>query len=445
MKLILFLLFIFCFSVNSKSSTGCSACCQPSQSFRPLPLEFFLPVGIAIVIGYFLWCACFRDSYRSWRKKRIERSYSYKEKLPVQGSLHYKIQTHSTAWNGYDWNSKPQHTLIFNENQIAIEEFDRPETRREGSIEKNGLITIPANGDLPSLKLYTTKLPGSSQAGFVGFRKKEFDEDLWIMLPNEFDREPGSLFPYMQNVFLMLYFGLILLMSCLCLVTWWKMHSNGFYGDFFLGAVGTPWGALCSFLGLVVMFFLLNPFGFVFVKINDGSCAKVINVFFFMVCAVCLSFSVIDMITANFMTGESMIDTRDHYVLDRDEIASFCKLDQYDCSVYWSANLTKRTDDCRDAFYYLCISFDASQGSCQEGNNAVFNLFLTQSLFQFFVALLWFCAYILISDMCDSDLWLPILGKLADWNEKPYITEKKQEVEIIFKEDSRLLGDKNSG
>ena len=426
---IFFLLLIFR-TVTSRSST-CSSCCKPTQSYHPLPLEFYLPMALVIFLAILAWVVWFRDASKQWRKDRFDRSHRFNGHLPT-GAISYKIKIHTSGPIQFEWDELPPHTLYFNGNKVEMEETEKPETKTQGTVNENGVL------DLPSLKLYPTELPGTVLPGFIA----EGNEKLWVLLPLEYQEEPETLFPIYHNIFLMLYFVLIILISSICLIIFWKMHSTSFYADFFVYWPGTPWGVLASIVGLIIMFLYANPFGMVYYRLSANHTSNLAAIFM-LIMSTCFIFSIIDMITADFMKGESMIDTRENYILDREEIADFCQMDHYGCSVYWSANLTKRTDDCKDSYYYMCISYNAVQGSCANGNNGIYGLFFGQAISQFFLGLCWLCVSLMIKDISLSDRLPSVLCKMNEWNKggggEP--TEKKTELERTFKEESRLLGD----
>lgn len=407
----LFLL-LFLFPTAEPTAKTCRSCCKPPQSFHALPAEIYIPLGVVLFILYLCWKVWIQDAAKQYRKNQVERSHVFNGILPSQGSYDYKTVTHNS--NQSLWTPKSAAILTFNENKLSIEDQGNPESRREGTIGRNGVVDIPTQGAFPGFRLYATELPDSNQTGFAGFESSN-NENLWVFLPVEFNKDAEVLFPFLKNGFMILFFGLILLFTLLCMLTFGLMKSNGFYGDFFVAVVGTPWGAFASFIGLGVMLYATNPFGWSFTESNTQRTIYAFG-FFSILMMLCASFAVIDMITADFMKSESMIDTRGAYTLDRDEIANYCKMDQYDCSVYWSANLTKRNDDCANSYYYLCISFDANMGSCSKGNDSVFNLFLVQSLFQCALAILWACVSLLLHDLRMNDRWPSVASQLGLWN-----------------------------
>lgn len=407
-------LFLLLFLLPSAKPTAktCHSCCKPTQSFHALPAEIYIPLGVVVMMFYFLWKLWLKDVTREYRKNQIERSHIFNGTLPSEGSYEYKTIKHSP--NESLWTPRTAKVLTFNQNKLALEEQGKPESRREGIIHENGVVDIPFKEDLPGFRLYATELPNSNQVGFAGFESLS-NEHIWVFLPIEYNGDSEILFPCLKNGFMILFFGLILLFTLLCMLTFGLMNSNGFYGDFFVAVVGTPWGAFASFIGLGVMLYATNPFGWSFTEVTTQRTVLSFG-FFSILMMLCASFAVIDMITADFMKSESMIDTRGTYTLDREEIASYCKMDRYDCSVYWSANLTKRNNDCSDSYYYLCMSFDSNMGSCSKGNDSVFNLFLVQSLFQCALSILWACVAVLLHDLKMDDRWPSVASKLAEWN-----------------------------
>ena len=430
-----FSLFLFIFLLPSAEPTAktCHSCCKPPQSFHPLPAEIYIPIGVVCMILYFLWKVWISDAAKEHRRNQIERSHVFNGILPSQGSYDYKTITHSS--NQSLWTPKTALTLTFNENKLAIEEQGNPESRREGTIDRNGVVNIPLQGAFPGFRLYATELPNGNQPGFAGFESTD-NESLWVFLPIEYNGDAEALFPCLKNGFMILFFGLILLFTLLCMLTFGLMNSNGFYGDFFVAVVGTPWGAFASFVGLGVMLYATNPFGWTITESNTKRTILSFG-FFSILMMICGSFAVIDMITADFMKGESMIDTRGTYTLDRPEIAGYCKMDKYDCSVYWSANLTKRNNDCSDSYYFLCISFDSNMGSCSKGNDSVFNLFLVQSLFQAALSILWGCSALLLHDLRMNDRWPSVASKLAEWNKEG---SGKKRIDIGGPGDTPMIG-----
>ena len=144
------------------------------------------------------------------------------------------------------------------------------------------------------------------------------------------------------------------------------------------------------------------------------------------------------MMTADFLNSQSMIDTKGSYTLDHAEIAGYCKMNQYDCSVYWSSYYTSRNSGCNNSYYYMCISFQSQQGSCTNGNVGLFNLFVVQSLFECFLAVLWGCAILLVEDINQKYRWPSVEKKLIEWNTNKSDNDsldyagKKKDVELVL-------------
>ena len=436
MKIYFFLLPLtfFLFLEEVEATRGvCFSCCYPALPFPDLTAEIYIPISVIGFLVYYCYKFYIRKAIRKWRKSRFESSYCYNCRLPTEGSYEYKVKSHKHI---FEWNTVEPFILTFNDNQLAIEEKDKPDSRREGPFDKNGIVEIPLKDDFCGFRLYATELPGTGQVGFVGFNTNGCEE-LWVLLPNDYQGEVETMFPYLKNFYLILVLGAIIVMSSLCIITFALIQTNGFFYEFFIVVIGTPWGAFISFLGIAVIFFLLNPFGYVFYPMNSS---KMIwcHILFSSIFLLCVIFSVFDMMTADFLNSQSMIDTKGSYTLDHAEIAGYCKMNQYDCSVYWSSYYTSRNSGCNNSYYYMCISFQSQQGSCTNGNVGLFNLFVVQSLFECFLAVLWGCAILLVEDINQKYRWPSVEKKLIEWNTNKSDNDsldyagKKKDVELVL-------------
>lgn len=238
-------------------------------------------------------------------------------------------------------------------------------------------------------RFYITHVPNNDKPGFAGVNASS---EIVIIFPNDFTYDPWTLFPYMNSLFLKIYFVLIVILLVICLAIYLKIRSLNSYNDFLFATDGIPWGAISSIVGVIVMFVFANPFGWTLPPSNlikDKSTFKFLKGFLICVALACVAFHSIDFQTADFLQQESLIDTRHTYTLDRDEIADRCQFNQYDCSVYWSANLTSRDETCPDSYYLFCISYNSEQGSCEKGMKEIYSLFVGQGLVQFFLAVVW--------------------------------------------------------
>ena len=125
-------------------------------------------------------------------------------------------------------------------------------------------------------------------------------------------------------------------------------------------------------------------------------------------------FSVFDMMSADFLRIESLIDARGNYTLDHTEIKDFCKIGQYNCSVYWSNNLTLRNSDCPNDFIYNCVSFNPVMGSCSDGKDEIFNLLFFQGVFHGLLCVFWL--FVIFAIDLEYSQWPAVSHKIKKWN-----------------------------
>ena len=125
------------------------------------------------------------------------------------------------------------------------------------------------------------------------------------------------------------------------------------------------------------------------------------------------------MVVADFVNVESLINTRSNYQIDHSEIEDLCQFRNYDCSVVWTQNFTYINDGCPNAYKYLCVSFNKYEGSFDKKMNQLYEILIFESLFQFFLCVLWTFSYFLMSELYIYDRWTGIKKKLNEWNQIP--------------------------
>ena len=392
----------------------CTSCCRPDgDGGWTLFLEFHIP----LIIMFFL-LICFWEEIRiklkAFRKSRFELSHVFHGQLPREGTQNYKAYSYNLIQDY--WVAEKNQIFSFNENEITLHEVNIEANnifnRREGNIEKNSFLNISTNVLSPGFRLYISAVEGIAQLGFFGFEANNASKKLWAFLPIESNANPNLLFPYSKNFCLMILFGLLLLLSSSCLLTFSFMNENGFYGDFH--ANPAPWGAYISFFCLGVFFFSANPFGWSFRNIDKDLNFCSLCIVIPLVITVCFFFSVYDITSAEFLTRESLIDARGNYTLDHTEINDICKIRQYNCSVYWSNNLTQRNNDCPNDFIYDCVSFNPVMGSCSDGKDEIFNLFFFQGVFHGLLCVFWL--FVIFALDLEYSQWPAVSQKIKTWN-----------------------------
>ena len=209
--------------------------------------------------------------------------------------------------------------------------------------------------------------------------------------------------------------GLIFLGGFICMITFNLIRLSKFYAHYFISSVGCPWGAIISFGGLVLMFFLANPFGWLFVRLKYRG-FFLLSFIFVMIAAICMGFASIDLMTADFLLREKMINTQGDYDIERPDIPTICEFDNYECSVYWQHNLTNTNDNCINGYYLLCISFNKNANSCEKGASNIYEIFIFQGIFQGLLGVFWILALIVMIDVFFFDKWTPVEMKLNEWN-----------------------------
>jgi len=418
-----YIFFLFYFTTIHAKHT-CSSCCFPDEPARYLPFEFFVPASLLLSLLIYHWAKSLKFEYSKYKRNSLDGAHKFYGKLPTQGTYQYK--GHSSRSTSFCkecvWNTEGSISLTFEDIHLTFQQYDNPDFNREGMIQENRLVNLDRGDPNNDLHLYITQIPGQETPGFMGFRGEK--NDLWVMFPQEYEYEICSLFPYMNNNFLRVYFGLILIFSFLCLITYYKIHGMDIYYDYYFDNLGCPWGAICSFVGLIVFFIYTNPFGYLLTSSNNIR-FPILFGFYCGIIVLCISFSIVDLSTADFIKTESMIDTHVNNDMEREEFGDSCRFNEYDCSVYWSANLTNRNENCLDSYYLLCISFNAVGNSCIAGNKDIYNIFLIQGMFQFFLAIIWIISAVTIADIYSNDRWSTVSPKLEEWNQ-PLNEEHKE-------------------
>ena len=279
------------------------------------------------------------------------------------------------------------------------------------------------------MDLYLTEIPNVQGPGFMGSWKRKNFDGVWVMFPEEFHYEIRSLFPWMNSKFLGIYFGLLLIFSSLCIITFEMGKMTNFYYEFSGYLIGSPWGAFLSFLGLFLVFIFINPFGFQCIRIK-GFFLVFLIIFFFGISVICLTFSVFDLTAADLLKSENLINTKSSYQFTYPTIPDTCDFKNYDCSVVWSANYTKKKSTCMDSYSVECISFPANDGSCSKGSQDLYNIFVAQGLFQFFLWVFWNALCILVIELYTKNRWPSVRMRMQEWSHQAHKNEIEMNINV---------------
>lgn len=419
MNLILFcFLFFSHFTRNNSKTLSCHSCCSPTQPLRILPLAILLPFIFLLFLGAFLWFKKFRISYLNRKRANFDHFHNFQGKLPLNATFDYLAYSSTTSsLTNKGWVSRNPVTFTFNDLSLRFQTSQTDAKKKticlEGPIQNHSKALIKSEQN-QELNVYFTALPFEKLPGIFGFSEQK-KEELLMFLPNRFKHQIWKLFPAMNNKFLKIYIGSIFLLSFICMITYNLIRMSKFYPHYLIGLVGCPWGAIASFFGIFLMFFFANPFGWVFVRMKYRGFLLLCFIFV-LIEAVCLGFASIDLMTADFLIREQMINTQVDYEIEREEIPQICDFSHFECSVYWNHNLTKRNEDCLDGYYLLCISFNKNAGSCEKGAQNIYEMFIFQGIFQGLLGVFWSLALMVMIDVFFFDKWTPVEMKIEEWN-----------------------------
>ena len=426
MNIIIIFCFLFFsqFPKNKAKTLSCHSCCSPTQPLRILPLAILLPFIGLLLFGALLWYKKFRAIYLKRKRESFDHFHNFQGKLPLNATFDYLAYSSTTSsLTNKGWISRNPVSFSFNDLSLKCQTCKTDAKKPillEGQINNNSKAFIKGEQN-QELNIYFTALPFEKLPGIFGFSAKK-KEELLMFLPNRFKHQIWKLFPAMNNKFLKIYIGLIFLISFICMITYNLIRMSKFYSHYLIGLVGCPWGAIASFFGICLIFFLANPFGWVFVRLKYRGFLFLCFIFV-LIEAVCLGFASIDLMTADFILREQMINTRNDYEIEREDIPNICDFSNYECSVYWTHNLTNRNQDCMDGYYLLCISFNKNAGSCEKGAQNIYEIFIFQGIFQGLLGVFWSLPLMVMIDVFFFDKWTPVEMKIDEWNHNAHERE----------------------
>ena len=429
--IIINILFVFFIPILSRGSS-CNSCCDPSPSKRVIPIAFFVPTTILFFFGLLIWKIFFNKNFKKWENSYFEKSHNFTGSIPMEGTFNY----HGHYFDAHvsKWFKIPTFSLSFFDKKIIKGEGKEDDYlyKLEGEIEDNKklfLKRINAQNEVDcdlEMKLFLTELTNINKPGFMGTMQKK-KNGFWVIFPEEFNYDLDKTFPPMNSTFLRIYFSLILLMSILCCITYeiGRIYnlSTDYYAD---QTIGYPWGGFMSFIALFIIFFFANPFGWQIMKL-EVFCFVIIFIFLIAVSILCLSFSALDMIGADFVNSETLISTKLPYILQNPDVKNICHFDRYQCAVVWSELLLKRTARCKNSYATVCLTYNAAKGgTCEKANKEIIELLIFESLLQFFLWVVWTLFFCLFLEIYCLDRWPGIKKKLYEWNH-PHL---QQDVEM---------------
>jgi len=351
----------------------------------------------------------------------FDRSFQYSGgEIPLEGTFEYR--GYAIDGGKMDWEAFSSCIVTFKDGiNVTIDcKYKWFKGKLDGKIIEGKKICIEKSPETQAITMYITSIQGSNKPGFAAFYEENFQN--FVLFPEGCSYEIKNVFPKTNSKIMRVYFIAILLLSISCVIIFAVNQSKYIYSyddpDYL---ITYPWGAFVSFLGLVVMFVFINPFGYACIQMVKIGYVVLLIMFLVAMSGVCLAFSSYDFSAANFINSETLIDTRGNYLMEEHiyEIHNTCQFNRYDCSIVFSANYTLRTDKCPDAFAIKCFSFDSDSGtSCSEGLKIFYTVMIFQALFEFFLSVFWFLATCLTMELLTVDRWTSVSMKLEEWNKR---------------------------